>query len=86
MKAFCREWAEARHPLDFDTDGVVIKVDRAASRAILGATAKFPRWATAYKFPGGIVPSLSTGSADVDVLTFVSNGTVLYGVASQDFS
>lgn len=43
-------------------------------------------FSTAYKFPGGIVPSLSTGSADVDVLTFVSNGTVLYGVASQDFS
>ena len=43
-------------------------------------------FSTAYKFPGGIVPSLSTGSADVDVLAFVSNGTVLYGVTSQDFS
>ena len=43
-------------------------------------------FSTAYKFPGGSAPSLSTGSADVDVLTFVSNGTVLYGVASQDFS
>jgi len=43
-------------------------------------------FSTAYKFPGGIVPTLSVGSADVDVLTFVSNGTVLYGVASQDFS
>lgn len=43
-------------------------------------------FSTAYKFPGGTAPSLSTGSADVDVLTFVSNGTVLYGVASQDFS
>jgi hypothetical protein len=43
-------------------------------------------FSTAYKFPGGIAPSLSTGSADVDVLAFVSNGTVLYGVTSQDFS
>ncbi len=43
-------------------------------------------FSTAYKFPGGTVPTLSVGSADVDVLTFVSNGTVLYGVASQDFS
>lgn len=43
-------------------------------------------FSTAYKFPGGTAPTLSTGSADVDVLTFVSNGTVLYGVASQDFS
>lgn len=43
-------------------------------------------FSTAYKFPGGSAPSLSTGSADVDVLAFVSNGTVLYGVTSQDFS
>ncbi len=43
-------------------------------------------FSTAYKFPGGVAPTLSTGSADVDVLAFVSNGTVLYGVTSQDFS
>jgi hypothetical protein len=43
-------------------------------------------FSTAYKFPGGTAPVLSTGSADVDVIAFVSNGTVLYGVASQDFS
>jgi DNA ligase (NAD+) len=49
--AFCREWAEARHGLDFDTDGVVIKIDDGAMRDRLGATAKFPRWATAFKFP-----------------------------------
>jgi DNA ligase (NAD+) len=49
--AFCREWAERRHTLAFDTDGVVIKVDELARRAVLGATAKFPRWAIAFKFP-----------------------------------
>ena len=43
-------------------------------------------FSTAYKFPGGSAPSLSTGSSQVDVLSFVSNGTVLYGVASQNFS
>ena len=43
-------------------------------------------FSTAYKFPGGTVPVLSTGSAQVDVLSFVSNGTVLYGVASQNLS
>ena len=37
--------------LDFDTDGVVIKVDDLALRERLGTTAKFPRWATAFKFP-----------------------------------
>lgn len=49
--AFCREWAERRQTLDFDTDGVVVKADDLDLRARLGATAKFPRWATAFKFP-----------------------------------
>ena len=49
--AFCREWADARRDLEFDTDGVVIKVDDLALREKLGTTAKFPRWATAFKFP-----------------------------------
>jgi DNA ligase (NAD+) len=49
--AFCQEWAEKRRTLDFDTDGVVIKVDDLALRERLGTTAKFPRWATAFKFP-----------------------------------
>lgn len=49
--AFCDGWAEKRRTLPFDTDGVVIKVDDLALRARLGATAKFPRWATAFKFP-----------------------------------
>jgi DNA ligase (NAD+) len=48
---FCREWAEKRLSLEFDTDGVVIKVDALRLRERLGATAKFPRWATAFKFP-----------------------------------
>ena len=49
--AFCHTWAEGRQSLEFDTDGVVIKVDDLALRAKLGTTAKFPRWATAFKFP-----------------------------------
>jgi DNA ligase (NAD+) len=48
---FCRTWAEKRRDLDFDTDGVVIKLDDLALRTRLGSTAKFPRWATAFKFP-----------------------------------
>jgi DNA ligase (NAD+) len=51
VAAFCEAWATRRRTLDFDTDGVVIKVDDLAVRAKLGATAKFPRWATAFKFP-----------------------------------
>jgi len=49
--AFCDEWADSRRALEFETDGVVIKVDDLAVRERLGATAKFPRWATAFKFP-----------------------------------
>jgi DNA ligase (NAD+) len=48
---FCREWGERRSTLDFGTDGVVVKVDELALREKLGTTAKFPRWATAFKFP-----------------------------------
>ncbi len=51
VAAFCRAWSAARHSLTFDTDGVVIKVDDLALRERLAATAKFPRWATAFKFP-----------------------------------
>jgi DNA ligase (NAD+) len=49
--AFCQEWADKRQSLDFDTDGVVVKVDDLSLREKLGTTAKVPRWATAFKFP-----------------------------------
>ncbi len=49
--AFCEEWADKRRSLAFETDGVVIKVDDLPLRQRLGTTAKFPRWATAFKFP-----------------------------------
>ncbi|MGH9142140.1 MAG: NAD-dependent DNA ligase LigA, partial [Vicinamibacterales bacterium] len=51
VTAFCAEWAEKRQTLEFETDGVVVKVDDLGLRMRLGATAKFPRWATAFKFP-----------------------------------
>ncbi len=51
LVAFCSEWAERRRSLEFDTDGIVIKVDSYAQRRALGATSKFPRWSTAFKFP-----------------------------------
>ena len=49
--AFCAKWKDERRKLQFDTDGVVVKVDDLALREKLGATTKFPRWATAFKFP-----------------------------------
>jgi DNA ligase (NAD+) len=49
--AFCHEWRDRRSRLAFETDGVVIKLDDLHLRARLGSTSKFPRWATAFKFP-----------------------------------
>jgi DNA ligase (NAD+) len=49
--AFCDTWRERRATLIFETDGVVIKVNDLALRQRLGYTSKFPRWATAFKFP-----------------------------------
>jgi DNA ligase (NAD+) len=51
LLAFCHEWSEKRRDLEFDTDGVVVKVDDIALRDRLGTTSKFPRWAIAFKFP-----------------------------------
>ena len=51
VKAFLAEWREKRHTLDLETDGAVLKVSPVSDQQRLGATAKFPRWALAYKFP-----------------------------------
>jgi DNA ligase (NAD+) len=48
---YCRHWLHHRHDLDYEIDGVVVKVDDLALRAELGTTSKAPRWAIAYKFP-----------------------------------
>ncbi len=49
---------ENRENLTCDIDGAVIKVDSLALREQLGATAKFPRWAAAYKYPPEIKPTV----------------------------
>lgn len=47
---FCRAWERRRHDLDYEIDGVVVKVDDLALRRELGVTSHHPRWAIAYKF------------------------------------
>ncbi|HET9315435.1 MAG TPA: NAD-dependent DNA ligase LigA [Vicinamibacteria bacterium] len=49
--AFIAEWQEKRDGLEYDIDGVVVKVDSFALQRELGFTSKFPRWAIAYKYP-----------------------------------
>ncbi len=49
---------ETRGELDFDIDGAVVKVNAFAQRQMLGSTAKFPRWAAAYKYPPEVKQTL----------------------------
>lgn len=49
--AFCQRYADERETLPFEIDGVVAKVDSIPQQQKLGWTAKFPRWAIAFKYP-----------------------------------
>lgn len=49
--AITEEWADKKHSLPYEIDGLVIKVNDYSQQERLGFTAKSPRWAIAYKFP-----------------------------------
>ena len=49
--AFTQHWLEHRHDLDYEIDGVVVKVDDLGQRRQLGSTSHAPRWAIAFKYP-----------------------------------
>ena len=51
IKDFCESWADKRKELDYETDGIVIKVNSISYQKKLGQTTRNPRWAIAFKFP-----------------------------------
>ena len=59
--AFCDEFSVKRDQLPYDIDGVVVKIDSLAQQETLGAVAKSPRWAIAYKFPAQQVETVLIG-------------------------
>lgn len=48
---YCNEWQDKKKGLDYDIDGMVIKVDSFEQQKRLGQTTKAPRWMISYKFP-----------------------------------
>jgi DNA ligase (NAD+) len=48
--AFIEKWESQRHDLPYETDGLVVKVNRLDQRERLGATSRYPRWCIAYKY------------------------------------
>ncbi len=56
----------------------IVKQDATGTRTLA--------YGSAYKWPGGTAPTLSTTGNDIDILTFISDGTSLFGVGQLDFS
>jgi DNA ligase (NAD+) len=74
--AFVERWRESRHALEYETDGVVVKVDGFDQQARLGMVARAPRWAIAFKYPPEQVETLVE-----DIVPYVGRTGTLTPVA-----
>src|SRR5215207_7563902 len=74
--AFTEAWRERRHELPYETDGVVVKVDRFDQQARLGMVSRAPRWAIAFKYPPEQVESFVE-----DIVPYVGRTGTLTPVA-----
>jgi len=77
MLALIDEWQTLREELPYDTDGIVLKVDDSSTHEAIGYTAKFPKWATAYKFAAqqgsSVIRDITIQVGRTGVLTPVAN-------------
>jgi len=75
----CSGWSEKRSKLDYQIDGMVIKINRFEQREILGATGRAPRWCISYKFAAEqaqtVVESIDVQVGKSGILTPVANLT-----------
>ena len=75
----CMGWSEKRSHLDYQIDGMVVKVNRFDQRDILGYTGRAPRWCISYKFPAEqaetVVESIDVQVGKSGILTPVANLT-----------
>ncbi|MBN1360255.1 MAG: NAD-dependent DNA ligase LigA [Sedimentisphaerales bacterium] len=73
----CLSWSERRTRLDYQIDGMVVKINRFDQRDILGATGRAPRWCISYKFPAEraqtVVESIAVQVGKSGILTPVAN-------------
>lgn len=73
----CLSWSDRRSKLDYQIDGMVIKINRYDQRDRLGATGRAPRWCISYKFPAEraetVVESIAVQVGKTGALTPVAN-------------
>lgn len=73
----CQSWQNKKETLDYQIDGMVIKVDSFAQQEILGTTGRAPKWCISYKFPAErvetVVESIDVQVGKTGILTPVAN-------------